>query len=171
MVPLLLRSVGLSMGMVQNEQFAIYKWSENSIFKGSMDKEVSPKSCEDFHDTLTEKYISEDLLACNSYDFPLSISCNILTLTLDAALRDKYEGVVPGSTLANGSLAITFAGNVLWDLSSLTLQMLSETSEHRSSAIRFLLPFIFKAFAHEYTFKVALPGMSHVLTRYISLYW
>ncbi|KAI3453453.1 hypothetical protein Pfo_010116 [Paulownia fortunei] len=165
MVPLMLRSIGLSMGMCQSEELAIYRWSKNSIFKGSIDKEVSLKSFDDFHDQLTEKYISEDFLVSHSYDFPLDISCNILTLTLDAALRNKHEGVVAGSTLANWSRAIFFAGNMLWDLSNLTLQMLSQSLEHRSSAIRFLLPFIFKAFAHDYTFRVAVPRMPLVLTR------
>ncbi|KAH6767928.1 tRNA/rRNA methyltransferase family protein [Perilla frutescens var. frutescens] len=167
MVPLLLRSIGLSMGMIRSEQHAISKWSENSFSYGSMDKDVRPKLFEDFHNKLTENYLSgDDLLVCNSYDIPLSISCNILTLTLDAALRNSYEDVVPESTtLANGSLAKTFAGKVLWDLSSLTLQLLLETSEHRSTAIRFILPFIFKAFARDYTFDVAVSGISHVLTR------
>ncbi|KAL8528968.1 hypothetical protein ACS0TY_006437 [Phlomoides rotata] len=165
MVPLLLRSIGLSMGMVQSGQFAIYKWSESSIFKGSVDNKVIPKLFEDFHDKSKEKYISEDHLVCSSYNLPLPVSCNILSLTLEAALWKKYEGVAPESTLANGSLANSFVGNMLWDLSSLTLQMILETLEHRSIAIRFLLPFLFKAFAHEDTFQVAVPGMSHVLTR------
>ncbi|KAL0326606.1 UNVERIFIED_CONTAM: hypothetical protein Sangu_1738600 [Sesamum angustifolium] len=133
MVPLLLRSIGLSMGMFQSEDLAIYKWSENSTFKGSIDKKVSPTSFDDSHDTLVDKY--------------------------------TYEGVFPASTLASGSPAKQFAGNMLWDLSNLTLHMLSQSSVHRSSAIRFLLPFIFKAFAHDSTFKVAVPGMNQVLTR------
>ncbi|KAK6146394.1 hypothetical protein DH2020_020263 [Rehmannia glutinosa] len=164
MVPLVLRSIGLSMGISQSEELAIYKWSENSLFKGFMDTEMVVKSF-DFHDKLTEEYISEDISVSHSYDFPLSISCNVLILTLNAALQHKHEGVVPGPPSENGSSAEVFAGNMLWDLSNLTLQMLSQSLEHRSSAIRFLLPFILKAFAHDYRFKVAVPGMPHVLTR------
>lgn len=158
MVPLLLRSIGSSMGVIQSDQFSFYKWGKNSNPNGSN------------HDKLTDSYNPDDLLACNSYDIPLSISCNILTFALDTALRNKYEEVVPESTLANGSLAKCFAGKLLWDLSSLTLKMLLETSEHRSTAIKFLLPSIFKAFTHEYTFDVGVPGASHGLTRYIILY-
>ncbi|XP_057773845.1 uncharacterized protein LOC130993110 isoform X2 [Salvia miltiorrhiza] len=165
MVPLLLRSIGLSMGMSQNEQFAIYKWSENPISNGSMDEDMRPKLLGDFHNKLTDNYIPKDVLVCNSYIIPLSIACHILTLTLYAALRSTYEDIIPESTLAIGSLAKTFAGKMLWDLSSLTLKMLIQTSEHRSTAIKFLLPFIFNAFAREYTFSVAVPGTSHVLTR------
>lgn len=171
MVPFLLKSIGLSMGMTQSEQYAIYKWSKNSVSNGSMNKDMRPKLFEDFHIKLNEICISEDLLACNTYDIPLSVSCNILTLTLDAALRNNYEEVVPESTIASGSLAKSFAGKLLWDLSSLTFQLFLETSEHRSIAIRFLLPFIFKAFAREYSFDAAVPGISRVLTRYTSLYW
>lgn len=94
----------------------------------------------------------------------------MLTLTLHVALRNKYEKVVPESTLADRSLAKCFAGKMLSDLSSLALQMLLETSEHRSTAIKFILPSLFKAFTHEYRFDVEVPGASHVLTRYISLY-
>ncbi|PIN08693.1 hypothetical protein CDL12_18734 [Handroanthus impetiginosus] len=165
MVPLLLRSIGLSMGMFQSEEVAIYGWSENSTFNDSIDKEVSPKSFDDFQDKLTEQYMSKDLLVSHSYEFPLSLSCNILTLTLDAALQNKHGGVVPGSNLASESQAKLFAGNLLWDLSNLSLKMLLESLEHRSLAIRFLLPCIFKAFAHDCTFKHAVPGMPHVLTR------
>lgn len=170
MVPLLLRSIGLSMGMVQSEKFAIYKWSENSIYKGSVHNKLIPKSFEDFHDKSKQKYMSEDHFVCSSYDLPLPISCNILSLALEAALRCKYEGVACELTLANGSLANSVVGNMLWDLSSLTLQMLLENLEHRSIAIRFLLPFLFKAFAREDTFQVAVPGMSHVLSRHVNLF-
>ncbi|GFP96490.1 hypothetical protein PHJA_001793100 [Phtheirospermum japonicum] len=127
--------------MFQSEESAIYKWSE------------------------TEELISEDSLESHLYDFPLSVSCNILALTLDAALQHKHEGVVSGSTLSNGCSAKVFAGNILWDFSNLTLQMLSQSLEHRSSAVRFLLPLIFKAFAQESSYKVAVPGVPLVLTR------
>ncbi|KAG6405349.1 hypothetical protein SASPL_132938 [Salvia splendens] len=165
MVPLLLGSVGLSMGMSQSEQFAIYKWSENPISNGSMDDGMKPTPLGDFHSKLIESCVPKDVLVCNSYCIPLHIACNILTLTLDAALWSTYENVIPESSVASGSLAKTFAGKILWDLSSLTLKMLMQSSEHRSTAIKFLLPWIFNAFAREYTFKVAVPGTSHVLTR------
>lgn len=166
MVPLLLRSIGLSMAMSQSEQFATYKWSENPVSNGSMNEDLRPKPLGDFCNKLTDNHIPKDVLVCNIYGIPVSIACNILTLTLDAALRSSFEDVVPESTLASGSLAKTFAGKMLWDLASLTLKMLIETLEHRSTAIKFLLPFIFNALAREHTFIIAVPGTSHVLTRY-----
>ncbi|KAL3619436.1 hypothetical protein CASFOL_037006 [Castilleja foliolosa] len=141
MVPLLLRSIGLSMGFSQSEESAIYKWSE------------------------TEDLTSDDYLEPNLCDFPLPVSCNILTLTLDAALQHKHEGEVSGTTLSNGCSAKVFSGNLLWDLSNLSLEMLSQSLEHRSSAVRFCLPLIFKAFAQESSYKVAVPGVPLVLTR------
>ncbi|KAL1536409.1 tRNA (guanosine(18)-2'-O)-methyltransferase [Salvia divinorum] len=163
MVPLLLGSIGLSMGMSQSEQFAIY--NENPSSNGSMDDDMRPKSLGDLHSKLIDNCILKDVLVCNSYGIPLHIACNILTLTLDATLSSTYGNVIPESTLASGSLAKTFAGKLLWDLSSLTLKMLMQSSEHRSTALKFLLPWIFNAFAREYAFKVAVPGTFHVLTR------
>ncbi|KAL1567200.1 tRNA (guanosine(18)-2'-O)-methyltransferase [Salvia divinorum] len=154
------------MGMMsQSEQFAIYKWSENPSSKGSMDDDMRPKSLGDLHSKLIDKCILKDVLVCNSYGIPLHIACNILTLTLDAALSSTYGNVIPESTIASGFLAKTFAGKLLWDLSSLTLKMFMQSSEHRSTTIKFLLPWIFNAFAREYAFKVAVLGTSHVLTR------
>ncbi|KAL7150015.1 hypothetical protein ABFS83_05G079800 [Erythranthe nasuta] len=164
-VPLMLRSIGQSMGVLKNAELAIYNWSDHTIFEGSIDKELSSKSFDNSRRKLTEKYIPTDFSVSNSYDFPLSMSCNTLTLTLDAALRNKHEGVVPGSTSTNGSQAILFAGNMLWDLCNLSLQMLSQSFEHRSSAIKFLLPFIFKSFVYNHSFQVAAPGTPRVLTR------
>lgn len=168
-VPLLLRSIGLSMGKFQSEELAIYKWSEYTIFKVYSDEEVGSKTFPNSCHKLIEQYIPEDFSVSQSHDFPLSMSCNILTLTLDAALRNKHKGVVAGLTSANGSGTIIFAGHMLWDLSNLSLQMLSQSFEHRASAIKLLLPFIFKAFARDHSFQVALPGTPHVLTRYIEL--
>lgn len=168
MVLPLLRSIALSMGMFESEELAIHKWSINSNSKVFCDEEASRTCFEEFYDRLNEKDSQNDFVASQSYDIPPSISYNILTLTLDAALPNKHEGgVFFSSTLANGSQAKLFAGNMLWDLSNLALHMLSKSVEYRSSAVRFLLPLLFKALACEHTFEVSVCGKNHVLTRYI----
>ncbi|KAL3834975.1 hypothetical protein ACJIZ3_009711 [Penstemon smallii] len=165
MVPLLLRSIGLSVGMFHSEDSAIYKWSANSTFQASSDEEVCPNSSDDFHDLFTEKHTHGDFIASYPCDFPLSMSCNILTLTLDAALEKENKEVLSGSTSTNITQANIFAGNMLWDLSNLTLKMLSTSLDLRSSAIRFLLPSIFKALLRNCTYKISVRGRHHVLTR------
>ncbi|XP_073122421.1 uncharacterized protein [Henckelia pumila] len=174
MVLPLLRSISLSMGMLESEELAIHKWSINSNCKVSCDEETSRTCFENFHDRLAEKDSHNDFVVSRSYDIPLSISYNILTLTLDAALPNKHErGGFFSSTVANGPHAKLFAGNMLWDLSNLAMHMLSKSIEHRSSAVRFLLPLLFKALACERTFEVSVCGKNHVLTRkhFITKLW
>ncbi|XP_073307956.1 uncharacterized protein [Primulina huaijiensis] len=166
MVLPLLRSISLSTGMFESEQLGIHKWSIDSNFKVSCDEESSRTCFEDFNDRLTEKDSHNVFAISRSYDIPLSISYNILNLTLDASLSNKHErGVLFSSTLANGSRAKLFAGNMLWDLSNLAIHMLSKSVEHRSCAVRFLLPLLFKALACERIFEVSVCGKNHVLTR------
>ncbi|XP_051144850.1 uncharacterized protein LOC127260880 isoform X3 [Andrographis paniculata] len=148
-VPLLLRSIGLSMGTFHSEKLAMHKWTNKSNF-------------EDSHDKLAKEHISKDEFQCNVFDFPLPVCCKILTMILDAAL--KYNNVSdPGSMSEN--MATSFAGYMLWDLSNFTLQMISYSLEHRSCAVKSLLPFIFKAFSNYHTFSVGVSGVHHVLTR------
>ncbi|KAL2548019.1 tRNA/rRNA methyltransferase (SpoU) family protein [Forsythia ovata] len=166
MVPLLLRSIGLSMGMLQSEELAIYEWGSKSIVQGSGTQLITPELLHSSHDKLTDVNLNNDSIISLSYYFPLPLSCHILSLILNAALQSKHVSRSASvSILANGSREKIFAGNMLWDLSNMTLEMLAQSMEHRSSAIRFLLPFIFKAFACNRAFEVSFHGKSHILTR------
>ncbi|KAA8525977.1 hypothetical protein F0562_007922 [Nyssa sinensis] len=153
LVPFFLRLVGLSMGMLQNEELAIYRWSRHSISLG-------------FDDQLTELDMDKESMLSQFESFPLHISCHILTSILDAALRGKRAA---GSTseliLASGCNGEKISGNFLWDLCNMTVQMLLQSSEHRSSAMRFLLPFIFKAFVSQHSFEVSVQGHTYILSR------
>lgn len=157
-VPLLLRSIGLSMRIFRSEELAIYKWTGNSTLVNFTDN----GSFDDCDNEISEKYRCEDFYRSNSFDFPLTVCCNILALMLDVALQINHASD-SGSNSEN--LAKHFAGNLLWDLSNLALQMLSHSSEHRSFAIKSLLPFIFKALTTYCTVNVRVPGMHHLLTR------
>ncbi|CAI9772460.1 unnamed protein product [Fraxinus pennsylvanica] len=166
MVPLLLRSIGLSMGMLQSDEFAIYDWSSSSIVQGFYTQLNTPEPFHSSHDKLTDVNLNNDSIVSQSYNFPLPVSCHILSLLLNAALQSKHtSGSESVEILANGSREKILAGNMLSDLSNMTLQMLSQRTEHRSSAIRFLLPFIFKAFEYNRAFEVSFHGKNHTLTR------
>ncbi|CAA3014630.1 uncharacterized protein LOC111390252 [Olea europaea subsp. europaea] len=166
LVPLLLRSIGLSMGMLQSDKLAIYEWSSSSIVQGFYTEPITPESFHSSHDELTDVYLNNYSIVSQSYYFPLPLSCHILSLILNAALQSKHAfGSESVTILANGSRKKIFAGNMLSDLSNMTLQMLSQSAEHRSSAIRFLLPFIFKAFQCNRAFEVSFHGKNHTLTR------
>lgn len=167
LLPLLLRSIGLSMGMLQSDKLAIYEWSSSSIVQGFYTEPITPESFHSSHDELTDVYLNNYSIVSQSYYFPLPLSCHILSLILNAALQSKHAfGSESVTILANGSRKKIFAGNMLSDLSNMTLQMLSQSAEHRSSAIRFLLPFIFKAFQCNRAFEVSFHGKNHTLTRY-----
>lgn len=163
-VPILLRSIGLSLGMSQSDESAIYRWSSISTVKELSDEEVSAVSSDNSLDRLSQMKCEDHVVSFAS-GFPLSVSCNILTLTLDAALCNMHAGGACCTASENSLQSRYLAGNILWDLSNLALQMLSTSLEHRSTAIRFLLPCVFKAFLRDSTFKTSVHGIHHVLTR------
>ncbi|XP_047325070.1 uncharacterized protein LOC124928866 [Impatiens glandulifera] len=133
--PFFLRLVGTSMGMVQSEEMAVYQWSRFSFFQTCKDQE-------------TDTEIKADAI-------PLHVSCKILASVLEIALSQYSSRPVAGK----------IAGNMLWDLSSMALRMLMDAVEPRSSAIRVLLPSIFKAFLFCNSFEVMAGGQVNVLSR------
>lgn len=149
LVPFLIRSVGLSMGMLQNEESAIYQWTGSSVSQVSIQQR-------NYSDMIEESM------------FPLSlpISCHILTSILDAALQSHPEAPTTNLILANECCyAENFAGHLLWDLCNISVQLLSQSWEHRSCTISFLLPLIFKAFVSHKTFEISAHGKTYVLSR------
>lgn len=148
-VPYLLRLVGLSIGMPQSEELAIYKWSMQLV--------------ENHDDTLADLDMCEDSMPSQSKSLPLPMACYLLTSLLDAAMH--CNDATSGLLLANGHCAQIFAVNLLWDLCNITVRMLSHSSEHRSCAINFFLPFIFKAYISDCAFEISVRGQSHMLSR------
>ncbi|XP_043715500.1 uncharacterized protein LOC122663896 isoform X2 [Telopea speciosissima] len=148
LVPFSLRSVGLFMGMSQNEESAVYQWNIDSIIQGP--KELMNLDSE-----------KEFMLS-----LPLPISCHILTSLLSAALRSCQSERSTLEPMA-GSVyyfAEKIAGNLLWDLCEMTTQALSQCSECRSCLIRLLLPFIFKTFVSHSSFDISVNGHTHILS-------
>ncbi|KAK9155092.1 hypothetical protein Sjap_002572 [Stephania japonica] len=141
LVPFSLRSIGLSIGMLLSSESAFYEWSGNL---GDYEPNVS-------HEFDSHKKFVLPI----SVSWPLDTSCHILTTLLSNYLENH-------PTALDG---VGFAGNLLWDLCDLAIRMLSEFLEFRSSALRFLLPFIMSVFVSHSSFQVFLHGQIHVLSR------
>nr|XP_043612363.1 uncharacterized protein LOC122584195 isoform X2 [Erigeron canadensis] len=141
MVPYFIRLVGLTMGMLQNEQSAIFRWTNKDQSR-------------------------EDSTLTTFESFPLFMSCHILTSILDASVKGKcISESTYGSILANGCTVHIFTRSLLWDICNVTLQMLSHSPEHRSCAITVFLPQLLKAFVSENAFQISVHGQDFILSR------
>uniref|UniRef100_A0A803L5M7 tRNA/rRNA methyltransferase SpoU type domain-containing protein n=1 Tax=Chenopodium quinoa TaxID=63459 RepID=A0A803L5M7_CHEQI len=145
LAPILLRSVGFSLDMCQNEDKSVIVWSRCSIFQSSRDLQKSVSICD------------------NAPVLPLTLSCYILSRLLDAA-AENYQAV-KGSSISGNIQSETFCGNLLWDLCNLTIQMLSQSLDHRSCTTSLLLPSIFKAFSLKCSYEVCIQGESCCISR------
>ena len=141
LVPFLLRSVYHSLGTLQNEEL------ETNMF-GHLE-------------------LDKEHFEYPTWSLPLPISCHILALMLDVTLSNQKIAVVSESVASNGHVdSQCFSGNLIWSLCSMAERMLLQSLEHRSSAISFLLPIIFKAFSSFLSFEVSVHGRKCMLSRY-----
>ena len=154
LVPCILSSVGLSLDMPKIKGPDVNECGRCSQpFQGSNDQILSS-------DTDKEYILSL------SRSFPLSTSCHILTIILDAALQSLQAASNSKSVLENGCCYVEkFAASLLWDLCDLTEQLLLPSLEHRSCAIGYLLPIIFKVFVSRHSLEVSVDGLTHILSR------
>lgn len=153
MVPFFLRSVSLSMGMLQSEELAIYGWNSCSVFQG-------------VDDHLMDACISESSMISQSGSLPLHISCFFLSSMLDSAAQSHCaDGNPSKSSTAKGIYEEMLAKNLLWDISNMAVRMLLQSVEHRSCAIQILLPSIFKVFVARHAFKISVCGQIYILCR------
>ncbi|XP_068650315.1 uncharacterized protein [Aristolochia californica] len=154
LVPFLLRLVGLSVGMPQNEESAIYQWSRDPLIQ-------LPKG------SLLESNLDQEVMSLVSGPVPLSSICHILTSLLVSALKEceagrssqQLEGVD-----SCGSPEI-LVRNMLWDLTHMAFRMLSQCLEHRSCAIHLLLPFILRALSVFPSYEISVYEFSFVFSR------
>ncbi|XP_052209740.1 uncharacterized protein LOC127813058 isoform X2 [Diospyros lotus] len=153
MVPFFLRLVGLSLGMRQNEELAIYRWSRCSVFQGIGYLPIDSE-------------LNRDCMMLQSELFPLHISCRILTSILDSAIESQCAvGSTSKSSSANSNCAEKLTKNLLWDLYNMTIRMLMQSTAHRSCAIKLLLPNIFKSFLSRHAFEISVCGQTYILSR------
>lgn len=153
LVPYSLRVMGLSIGLVQNEESAIYQWSRHSITQY-----ISGKIF-DFN-------VDQDALLFMSESIPLSTASHILTSLLVAALscqavKNTVELKVAGERVSPEN----FARHILWDVSNMAVCMLSQSPEHRSCVIRLLFPFIFRALLALSSFELSIQGSIFIFSR------
>ncbi|XP_010439980.1 PREDICTED: uncharacterized protein LOC104723330 isoform X2 [Camelina sativa] len=138
LVPFLMRSAGVSMGMLQHEESDFIKWGELLL-------------C----DSLNTVNMDENYIANLSGSFPIPLSCHLLNLILNAAFQSHQAAPEVES----------FAAGMLWDLCNTTERLLSQSVEHRSCAVSFLLPAVFKAFSSQSSLKISRQGNMYILSR------
>lgn len=148
LVPVFLRSLGLSMGMLHNEDLCFYKWSRESSYQGSHD--VTDKA----------QFMS------SSNCFKLATSCNVLSVILESSLQFLHTETASKSAEREGCIADTFVKVLILELCNMTERMLLHSQEHRSCAIGFLLPIILKAFPAICSFEISLRGQKHGFSWY-----
>ncbi|KAG2238964.1 hypothetical protein Bca52824_089824 [Brassica carinata] len=138
LVPFLLRSVGVSMGRLQHEESDFIRWGELLLV-----------------DSLNTNNMDGNYIASLSESFPIPLSCHLLNLILNAAFQSRRAA----------PKVENFAVGMLWDLCNTTERLLSQSVEHRSCAVSFLLPAIFKAFSSQSSLKISLQGNVYILSR------
>lgn len=129
-----LRSIGIYVGMTQSEEDFVFQW-----------KKESPICYREFE-------------LDDSISVPLPVVCYILASLLDTALQAN------SSWKLNGNEDSGFLSKLIWDLAGLVIHMLSQCTEHRSCAIRYLLPAIFKTLTYLYNFKIEVLGSLYALS-------
>lgn len=165
LLPFLFRLIGLSMGMTHSEESAISEWSSCLNLQVSDDQSTNWQSFQCDNGKKTSYFNTVPTLSQPDF-LPVPVSCHILTLMLNTTL--EYEHMLYSTcnlNFTNGGSMENFARNLLWDLCDLSFQMLSRSVEHRSSAIRMLLPSIFEALESTCAFEVSIHGQKHQLSR------
>lgn len=154
LVPCSLRAVGISIGLIQNEELAIYQWSRHSFIQDANGK-------------ISDSNVDQDALLFLCESIPLSIVIHILTSLMVAASK-SFQAVESTAQLKVVGRHVSperFARHVLWDLSNMAFCMLSQSLEHRSFAIRFIFPFIFRALHELSSFEVSVHGSTYIFCR------
>ncbi|KAK1356468.1 putative tRNA (Guanosine(18)-2'-O)-methyltransferase [Heracleum sosnowskyi] len=146
-VPYLLRSISCSMGMPQSADWAICTWTAEPVKD---------------NEQLADFEIIEDYMPSHCSSFPLPLSCQLLTSLLDAAWQCKDAFKINSALISEGR---HFALNLLWDLSNVIGTMLLHSQEHRSCAIRYLLPVMFKSFNSHCVSEIIVRGQTCLLSR------
>ncbi|KAK7346778.1 hypothetical protein VNO80_21301 [Phaseolus coccineus] len=150
LVPIFLKSVGLSMGMLHNDDLDFYEWSSES-------------SHQDLNDVMIDPLIDNELFLSLSNSFELSTSCNVLSVILEASLQYMLTDTISKSVERKGCLADKFVKVLIWEICNLIERMLLHSPEHRSCAAGLLLPIIVKALP--YSFEISIHGQKHGFSR------
>lgn len=151
LVPYLLRSINCSMGMPQSADLVICTWTAEPVKD---------------NEQLADFEIMKDYMPSHCSSFPLPLSCQLLTSLLDAARQCKYAFMINSALISESRrIAEIFALNLLWDLCNVTGTMVLHSQEHRSCAIRYLLPVMFKSFNSHCVSEIIVRGQTCLLSR------
>lgn len=151
LVPIVLRSVYLSMDVCQNEDSVFYGWSSGSCPQVSFD-------------VLTDSPVDKELLLSSSSCFTLPTSCQLLCVILEAAIQFQHAATVSEPVEENGRFAVNFVSRLLWELFSMIERMLLYGPEHRSCAVGFLLPILGKSLSSNSIFRVTVSGKEQAIS-------
>ncbi|EEF37970.1 RNA binding protein, putative [Ricinus communis] len=126
LVPFFLRSAGLAMDMLQNEESDIFEWAQHSVLLSGL---------------IDDSNLDKEFMLSLSGSFPLPISCHVLAIILDSTLQSCNAASRTESMVENGSsYAQKLFYKLLWDLCNMSERLLLQSLEHRSCATGFLLP-------------------------------
>ncbi|KAJ8763861.1 hypothetical protein K2173_003643 [Erythroxylum novogranatense] len=153
LVPLFLRLLCHSVGVFQSAEPDAYKWNLCLDWQG-------------VNDMMNGFDSSGGSLISLSGCFSLPVLCHILALILDASVQSFCAASNQGLTFVNGNGDIEkLFGELLWDLCIMSETMLLQCLEHRSCALNFLLPAIFKSFSSHDYLEISIRGMILILSR------
>lgn len=141
LVPFCLESLVKNLGLICNEELTICRWSIEDGF------EQKPTG------------ITRGSL-------PLLISCRILISLLNSALESERETHSSERKIVDGfGDSGRFSHNLLWDLSNMVIEILTQSTEHRSCVIRLILPHILRSFCDFALVRVMVNGSACTLSR------
>ncbi|XP_039141325.1 uncharacterized protein LOC120278662 [Dioscorea cayenensis subsp. rotundata] len=141
LVPFCLGSLVKNLGLICNEELTICRWSIEDGF------EQKPTG------------ITRGSL-------PLLISCRILISLLNSALESERETHSSERKIVDGfGDSGRFSHNLLWDLSNMVIEILTQSTEHRSCVIRLILPHILRSFCDFALVMVMVNGSACTLSR------
>lgn len=96
----------------------------------------------------------------------LPLACHVLAIMLDAVLCNRQAPHTSDIAVSNGyQKAEEFTVKLIWDICNLSEQMLLQSSDHRSSAICYLLPVIFEALLSHHSLEISIQGHACNLSR------
>ena len=142
LVPFLLRSVGLSMDIQSEDTFVILQSGEYVFL--------------DIPEVQKLGMIFE-----STPPLPLTLLCYILSSLLEAV----YEHCQFVKGYSTSTDVAKFCGHLVWNLCNLTVQMLSQSSEHRSCTTGLLLPSLLKAFTFKSSFEACVQAKKCSISR------
>lgn len=150
LVPFLLRSTAISIRMVCNSELDVSEWG------------LLPEQSRSF----TNGPAAENgETVASSGSLVLPIACKILGQILDAVLENERPVPVSDYPFENAYELKEFAVKLIWELCLVSEQLLLNSSEHRSCAISFLLPTIFKAYLSHPHIEISSLGQTIIYSR------